>query len=180
MGLTAKQERFCEEYVVDFNATQAAIRAGYSEKRASEQAYQLLQKTTVQNKVKELQSELRGRTMVRAEDVIKEFIKVGFANMSDFASWNGSEVSLKSSEELEDINIAAVSEVSSTSTTTGTNVKIKLHNKLSALESLGKHLGIFEKDNSQKKPDQPDNITVVIKGESKPPVTSEEDIEDVS
>jgi phage terminase small subunit len=46
--MTARQQRFCDEYLIDLNATQAAIRAGYSGKRAAEQAYQLLQKTTVQ------------------------------------------------------------------------------------------------------------------------------------
>ena len=45
--LTAKQQRFCDEYLIDLNATQAAIRAGYSPKTAEQLAYQLLQKTSV-------------------------------------------------------------------------------------------------------------------------------------
>lgn len=51
MALTEKQKRFVQEYLVDLNATQAAIRAGYSPRRASELGYQLLQKTTVQSAI---------------------------------------------------------------------------------------------------------------------------------
>ena len=46
--MTPKQQRFIEEYLIDLNATRAAIRAGYAKKRAAEQGYELLQKTTVQ------------------------------------------------------------------------------------------------------------------------------------
>lgn len=55
-GLTDKQKRFVEEYLIDLNATQAAIRAGYSKNRASELGYQLLQKTTVQQAIEAAQN----------------------------------------------------------------------------------------------------------------------------
>ena len=62
--LTPKQKRFVAEYLVDLNATQAAIRAGYSEKRASEIGYQLLQKTTVQAAIQEAMADREERTGV--------------------------------------------------------------------------------------------------------------------
>jgi phage terminase small subunit len=52
--LTPRQQRFIAEYVKDLNGTQAAIRAGYSERSAAEQAYQLLQKTSVQKPIEDL------------------------------------------------------------------------------------------------------------------------------
>lgn len=55
--LTAKQKKFCDEYLIDLNATQAAIRAGYSVKRASEVGYQLLQKTTVKHAIDKAMAE---------------------------------------------------------------------------------------------------------------------------
>ncbi len=68
--LTPKQERFCHEYMVDLNATQAAIRAGYSEKTAQEQGSRLLSKVIVKTRISELQAEVAARTDVTIDDVI--------------------------------------------------------------------------------------------------------------
>lgn len=76
MKLTAKQERFCREYIVDLNATQAAKRAGYSSRRPSEQAYQLLQKTTVQARIAELQADALKVVGVNAEYVLRQAQKL--------------------------------------------------------------------------------------------------------
>lgn len=68
-GLTDKQRRFVEEYLVDLNATQAAIRAGFSEKSASEQGYQLLHKTSVARAIAERQIE-RAERMAVSQDMV--------------------------------------------------------------------------------------------------------------
>ena len=68
--LTPKQERFCHEYMVDLNATQAAIRAGYSKKTAQEQGSRLLSKVIVKTRISELQAEVAARTDVTIDDVI--------------------------------------------------------------------------------------------------------------
>jgi len=77
--LTEKQKRFCEEYLIDLNATQAAIRAGYPAKRASEQAYQLLQKTTVSAYIERLREEQQRRTEITADTVLGELAKIASA-----------------------------------------------------------------------------------------------------
>ena len=77
--LTNKQKRFCEEYLIDLNATQAAIRAGYPVKRASEQAYQLLQKTTVSAYIEKLRQEQQQRTQITADAVLGELAKIAAA-----------------------------------------------------------------------------------------------------
>lgn len=76
--LTEKQKRFCEEYLVDLNATQAAIRAGYKKERASEQAHQLLQKTTVSAFIAELREKQSERTGLTADRVIQEIAAIAF------------------------------------------------------------------------------------------------------
>ncbi len=68
--LTPKMARFVEEYLIDLNATQAAIRARYSEKRASEIGYQLLQKTTVLEAIQKAQSKLSEACLVTQKMVI--------------------------------------------------------------------------------------------------------------
>jgi phage terminase small subunit len=76
MKLTAKQQRFIEEYLIDLNATQAAIRAGYSEKTAMEQGYQLLQKTSVKAEIERLQSETSKKLEVTKESLINDLLTI--------------------------------------------------------------------------------------------------------
>ena len=83
--LTAKQQRFCDEYLIDLNATQAAIRAGYSPKTAEQLAYQLLQKTSVQNHISELQKKREERTEITQDSVLHELALIAFAKASDYA-----------------------------------------------------------------------------------------------
>lgn len=73
--LTRKQQRFVDEYMVDLNATQAAVRAGYSEKTSQEQAYQLLQKTSVQNAVTTQLDKIRYNVNLEAEYVIQGLMR---------------------------------------------------------------------------------------------------------
>lgn len=86
--LTPKQKLFVAEYLVDLNATQAAIRAGYSEKRASEIGYQLLQKTTVQAEIQEAMADREERTGVTQDRVVAELERVAFAEAHDYADTN--------------------------------------------------------------------------------------------
>ena len=81
--MTDKQDRFCEEYMIDLNATQAAIRAGYSPKTAREQAPRLLANVSIQNRIAQLQAEQSRRTGVSADRVVRELAKIAFANASD-------------------------------------------------------------------------------------------------
>ena len=71
MSLTPKQERFCQEYVIDFNATQAAIRAGYSPKTAPEQGCQNLIKLNVQERIAELKQKASDIIEITHQDVLK-------------------------------------------------------------------------------------------------------------
>lgn len=74
--LTPKQDAFCREYLVDLNATQAAIRAGYSEKTAAEQASRLLTNVKISERVKELSDSRRERVQIDADYVLKQAIKI--------------------------------------------------------------------------------------------------------
>lgn len=69
--LTPKQDRFCREYVIDLNATQAAIRAGYAERAANRAAHHLLSKIDIQKRVNELKIKVAKKAELTAEDVIK-------------------------------------------------------------------------------------------------------------
>ena len=110
-GLTDKQQRFVDEYLVDLNATQAAIRAGYSAKTAGQIGDQNLKKLEIQAAIQRRKKELSEKTKITQQMVLEELGKVAFESAED------------SSES-----------------------KLKYANKLRALELLGKHLGLFDKD----------------------------------
>lgn len=147
---TPKQIRFCQEYVIDLNGTQSAIRAGYSKKTAKEQATRLLTNVHVQSKISELQKNIGNRLEVTAERVIAELAKVGFSNIQDYLD-QGNEV--KDLTTIDRDKAACVESIkiqeSETQFGTSRSVSFKLSDKISALEKLGRHLGIFEKDNKQ-------------------------------
>lgn len=82
--LTAKQERFVEEYLVDLNATQAAIRAGYSQKTADRIGPELLGKTCVSESIQKARQRREQRTAITQDRVLKELEKVGFAAAADY------------------------------------------------------------------------------------------------
>lgn len=149
-----KQEKFCQEYVIDLNGTQAAIRAGYSKKTAQEQSSRLLSNVIIQERIKELQEEARKRNELKADDVIQELRKIGFMDIGELFEGDG----LKSASELSDKAKASISSIKvikktygkDDNKTTEESTEYKLWDKRAALVDLGKHLGIFEKDNSQK------------------------------
>ncbi len=74
--LNEKQKRFCEEYIVDSNATQAAIRAGYSERTANEQGARLLAKDSVKTYIRELMDEAKDDTIASAQEVMQYLTSV--------------------------------------------------------------------------------------------------------
>lgn len=84
MALNAKQSRFVDEYMVDLNATQAAIRAGYSEKTANEQGARLLVNVSIQEAVQEARQKRQERVELTQDMVVEELRKVGFADAADY------------------------------------------------------------------------------------------------
>ena len=92
--LTAKQERFCEEYLVDLNATQAAIRAGYSKKTSASIGDENLRKPAIAEKLKIAREELSRRTEMSADWVIAELRERYFA-LLDKGDDKGSCIPLK-------------------------------------------------------------------------------------
>ena len=144
--MTDKQARFCEEYMIDLNATQAAIRAGYSPKTAQEQSARLLSNVMVQNRLAQLQAEQSRRTGVSADRVVRELAKIAIANASDLIDPETASVKLDASRD----DLAAIQSIKVKSFgEDGLEHEVKLADKLRALDLLGKHLGMY-KDASEK------------------------------
>ncbi|SMG51466.1 terminase small subunit [Dethiosulfovibrio salsuginis] len=141
--LTAKQAAFVEEYLVDLNATAAAKRAGYSVKTADRIGAELLGKTWVAAEIQKALKSRARRVEVTQDQVVIELAKIAFGSTRDMMEWGPGGVRLRPSSELTPDQAAMVAEVSETTSQNGGSLRLKVHDKVRALELLGKHLGMF-------------------------------------
>jgi len=160
--LTEKQKRFCEEYLIDLNATQAAIRAGYSEKTANEQSARLLANVKVQAYIYELRERQSRRTEITADRVLEELAAIAFSDRSKFSKVTDRQhVSFTPTDELSDTERRSIAGIIE-----GRNgIEIKSYDKLRALELIGKHIGMFNKCDSDA-PDVPVRVIISPRGDS--------------
>jgi phage terminase small subunit len=152
VALTDKQRRFVDEYLVDLNATQAAIRAGYSQRTAGQQGDRLLKNVEVAAAVAEAQAERAKRTEITQDMVLTELAKIGFANMGNYLHATTGGDPYFDFAGLTEEQKAALVEVTVEDFTEGRGedardvrrVKFKLGDKRAALVDIGKHLGMFK------------------------------------
>lgn len=137
--LTDKQKKFVDEYLIDLNATQAAIRAGYSKKTAYRIGAELLQKTSVSEHIQKRQADRQHRTEITQDRVLKELAAIGFADIADFVSVQQHTVYINDTEKMPQEKRKAIAGIKE-----GQNgIEIKLNDKVKALELIGKHLAMF-------------------------------------
>lgn len=167
-SLSAKQQRFVDEYLVDLNAYQAARRAGYSHNTANDQSARLMANPAVAAAIEAGRQAQAERTGITADKVIAELAKIGFADIRKAVRWMSNvavaapddrsvddiledgpgeirhavtnQVELIDSADIDDDTAAAISEVSMSDKG---SLKVKFHDKKGALTELGRHLGIF-------------------------------------
>ncbi|MDM9644480.1 terminase small subunit [Rhizobium sp. S163] len=154
MSLSDKQRRFVAEYMVDLNATQAAIRAGYSAKTAQQQGSRLLLNVVVQEELSKQQSKVAERLEITKDRIVDELAKIGFSNMLDYMRAGPDGDPYLDFSGLTRDQAAALSEVTVEDFKDGRGedardvrrVKFKLHDKKGALVDLAKMLGfVIEK-----------------------------------
>lgn len=131
-GLSALRRRFVDEYLIDANGTQAAIRAGYSERTAGQQAEQLLKILEISEAIEAGQAELSRKAKTTAEWARRKLRQFAEADMRDFASWDSLTVTLKSSAELPEGLSQCIQEIAQTKD----GVRIKLVDKRAAIADL--------------------------------------------
>lgn len=143
MALNEKQKRFCEEYLIDLNATQAAIRAGYSVKTANEQGSQLLAKLSVQEEISREMAERSKRTGVNQDRIVQELARLAFCKITDVADKNGNINENASDDDLACIESIKVKRSKTDNGSLSEEREVKISSKVKALELLGKHLGMW-------------------------------------
>lgn len=140
--MTEKQNRFVEEYLIDLNATQAAIRAGYSVKTADQQASRMLTNVKVQTAIAKAMAERSKRTGVNQDRIVLELAKLAFVNMTDIVDKKGE---IKDIATADDLSCIESIKYKHSDTDSGSSVEreVKIGSKIKALELLGKHLGMW-------------------------------------
>jgi phage terminase small subunit len=142
--LAPNQKRFVEEYLVDLNGKRAAIRAGYSSRSAEVQGSRLLRNDKVKKALESAMKARSRRTKVTADRVVAELAKIAFANMCDYWSRSGETLDLS---RIDQDRMAAVEEIAVDETINSSGVlyrrtRVKLRDKVGALASLARHLGM--------------------------------------
>lgn len=170
MALTTKQAAFVQEYLIDLNGTQAAIRAGYSEKTAQAIATENLTKPLIKEAIADAMAKRAERTEITQDRVLRELAKIGFSDLSGAVSWGSKEVAFGydadgqrlpadqimnaaliqrelapfveaiPSDMLDEATRGAIAEVALTKD----GLRIKMHDKRAALADIGRHLGMFK------------------------------------
>ncbi len=138
--LTEKRALFAEEYVVDLNGTQAAIRAGYSAKTAAVQASQLLTKLNVLDAIQWAFAERMRRVHINQDDIIRRLLNLAFTDISAFATWEGGKVTLKDLGDIHPDQHVALAEVQEDHLG---HLRIKMADRMPALTLLARHYGLI-------------------------------------
>jgi phage terminase small subunit len=150
--LTQKEERFCQEYLIDLNQTQAAIRAGYSDKGIRQVAHKLMMNADIQARISLLKKKREERTEITADRVLQQFCDIADYRIEDIMDFDGEECIFKPMSEWTKAARVAVSAVKQTTETRRigleeiktVKVEFKTDDRIKALDSMARHLGIYE------------------------------------
>lgn len=176
--LTARQEAFCREYVIRKDAKASAIAAGYAEGRAKQTGFELLQHDHINFEIARLRSIRDAEFGMTAADVLREIAVIAMSDIGQLLTWGQEQVEDGHSVRLPDgkpverlfcrpIPSCRMTEderraIKSMSMSRNGTFKIEVHDKLKALELLGRHLGLFEKSDKQKGAGHVDAIAQLI------------------
>ena len=164
--MTPKQARFVKEYLIDLNATQAAIRAGYAPANANVEGSRLLANANIRDAIASAQAARCQRLEITADRVVQEYARVAFANMGDYLTFGPDGPVVRDLATLTPGQCAAIREVAQAHTGSGNGVRIRLHDKLAALAALARHLGLNAPERLASKYTRADQISPLEAGEA--------------
>jgi len=150
--MTDKQQRFCEEYVIDLNATQSAIRAGYSEDTARSIGSENLSKPDIQEYILDLKQKASDVLEITHQDVLKRLKNWAESDITETIGLTADqlkELPLEIRQLITEYKHTRKSYVVDGSTINEDFIQLKFVSKEKAIEMIGRHIGFYEKDNSQ-------------------------------
>lgn len=138
-GLSEKQQRFCEAYIGTYSIKSAMIKAGYDYDRNVSFGYTLRKKPAVKKYIQWLKARAMSDALVSGRDIIDQWIRIGFADMTDFVNVGRTSITLKPAEQMDGQLIKSIKSGRD-------GISIELYDKLKALDSLAKYTADMPKD----------------------------------
>ena len=151
MKLSNKQKKFIDEYIIDLNATQAAIRAGYSKKTAKLPEYENLTKPNILEKIHNQLKNHKEKANLTVDELINVLMIISFTNIIDFIELKNGEIKLKDPKDMDIDKMAAIQFLQTNDTKYGQVQKIKLFDKLKAMEILARYTEIIKELDDKEK-----------------------------
>jgi phage terminase small subunit len=157
-GLTERQKLFVDEYLVDLNGKEAAIRAGYAPRSAKKSAWNNFANPAIAAAIAERQAERIEAIAMRAEEVLRELSAIARANILDHlrpGSDGGPivEIDADAAAGLCEVTVEHFTEGSGEEQRSGRRIRIRMRDKVAALDRLGKHYGLYRERISHEKPE---------------------------
>jgi len=177
--MTAKEIRFCQEYLIDMNATQAAIRAGYSKRSAKEIASENLTKPNIKAWIESQRKAIEKRTELTQDRILAEYAKIAFFDIRKIYNDDNTLIDVKDMDADSAAAISAIEtfeELDTERVAIALTKKIKLCDKIKALDSISKVLGYNAPEKIQM--DAVGTLNIVPHGDYKKLSSDEHEIED--
>lgn len=141
-GLTEKQQRFCEAYISSYSVRTAMVKAGYDPIKSGNLGYTLRKKPGVQRYIQWLKARVVNESLVNGSDIIEQWLKIAFSDMTDFVNIGRTSVTLKPAAEMDGQLIKSIKSGRD-------GISIELYDKLKALDSLARYTEDMPKDYKQ-------------------------------
>lgn len=151
--LNQRQAIFIKEYQIDFDATRAARAAGYSTNGAHVTGHKLLKNPLIKAELNKSLERISKSVDVSVNRILQELCSIAFFDIKKVMNWNETSISFVPSEQIDEMSSRAISDIKETVTVHGGSRGLRSHDKIRALELLGKYIGMFkddEKDNLKK------------------------------
>ena len=142
-GLTEMQQRYCEYYIEGHNRKMAMLKAGYSAEKAASYSLRLMHKEEAQRYICWLKARVLKRHMLSAMDIVEEWIRIAFADITDFVEIKPYSIKLKPAEQIDGQLVKSIK-------TGRDGISIELHDKMKALDCLAKYVDDMPKEWKQK------------------------------
>ena len=143
-GMNKRHKLFVKYYLQSFNATEAAKKAGYSEKSAYAQGSALLKHPQIRHFIENEYEERKDSLDISTNRVLQELARIAFCDISKVLTWNSRDVTMKPSDGLSEDETRAIQTISDSSGPQSKRKVVKMHDKVKALELLCRHLGILD------------------------------------
>ena len=140
--LSPRHQRFVDEYLIDLNAATAAVRAGYAGTKASNYGGWLLRRPKIAAAIDAALAAREEKARITSERILQEYGRMAFADIRNFAEWGPGGITLREKSDLSDADAAAIADIHPQGAN-GKGGRIKLYDKMAALDALARHLGLF-------------------------------------